>query len=283
MGHLLNHADLGEVQRIVYLTAIVISTDSGLDTMEFTGIGDCPNASAVPVFYHCKDDVEKRTNGALEGGSGAFAKDDEVIVQCEITSGGAYLPLFVVGFTDKPKSCCFVDDSFDKFDEDFWNPGGQGSFALIQYDDFSALEIDAGLSSAYIAHPMPEAVDPIEFTYYVRTKTESTESGAYGIFRVRLGNLHPALLVFTDEIRVYYEGGQVVRAGSYFGRWIEWRFVLHENGTFDTYENDTLVFAGLQTRIDVGVSSTAIQAINHAIVTVDKVSVCPGLHPPEGV
>ncbi len=101
---LINHENIGAVQRIAYLTATVASVDSDLDTMGITGIGGCPSASGVPIFYHCSHDAVERSNGALEGASGAFADGDEVIVQCAI-AGGSYTALRVMGFVDKPKSC----------------------------------------------------------------------------------------------------------------------------------------------------------------------------------
>jgi len=37
----------------------------------------------VPIFYHCFPDVKKRDNGALEGASSAFARNDFVLVRFE--------------------------------------------------------------------------------------------------------------------------------------------------------------------------------------------------------
>lgn len=73
--------------------------------MTFTGIGQCPSASGIPIFYHCEPDSVQRDNGALDGAAGAFAEGDEVIVQCEIVSSAEYKPLYVMGFVDKPKGC----------------------------------------------------------------------------------------------------------------------------------------------------------------------------------
>lgn len=95
------------MQKVTYLTAVVVSTNSEFDTMEFTGIEPCPDDKDIPIFYHCNKDSVLRDNGALEGASGAFAKDDEVIVQCEIVDEVTYKPLYVLGFMDKPKRCNF--------------------------------------------------------------------------------------------------------------------------------------------------------------------------------
>jgi len=106
----LDHANIGEVQKTAYLTGTITTVDSENDTASFTGIGKCPAASGIPIFYHCEPDSEQRSNGALEGAAGAFAEDDEVIVQCEIKSDGVYEPLYVMGFVDKPKVCEFYID-----------------------------------------------------------------------------------------------------------------------------------------------------------------------------
>lgn len=110
---LINHENIGEVQKTAYLVGIVTAVDSEFDTVDFTGVGTCPSGSACPLFYHCQyeegEEPALRDNGALEGAAGAFSVDDEVIVQCKITGANRYVPLRVMGFTDKPKSCCFSD------------------------------------------------------------------------------------------------------------------------------------------------------------------------------
>ena len=108
---LINHANIGEVQKIAYLSAVITAVygtgeaDEYKDTVDFTGVGNCPAGSRIPLFYHCAADSAQRDNGALEGASAAFSIDDEVIVQCEITGANSYKPLRVIGFTDKPKAC----------------------------------------------------------------------------------------------------------------------------------------------------------------------------------
>ena len=102
-----NHPNIGNVLKHVYLTATVTEVDGANDTVNFTGIDPCPNAENIPLFYHCEPDSALRDNGALEGASGAFAIGDEVIVMCEIESAEHYIPLKVIGFTDKAKACCW--------------------------------------------------------------------------------------------------------------------------------------------------------------------------------
>ena len=107
---LLNHKNLGEIQKTAYLTATITSVDSGNDTASFTGIGDCPSGTDIPIFYHCEPDSVKRDNGALEDAAGAFEEDDEVIIQCEVVDSTTYKPLYIMGFVDKPKACAFYID-----------------------------------------------------------------------------------------------------------------------------------------------------------------------------
>ena len=105
MSPRLDHPNLGDVQKHIFLTAHIVSVDREEDTAEIMGVGKCPSRSAIPIYYHCKPDSQLRDNGALEGAAGAFAEFDEVIVMCEIISGGHYRSLRVMGFVDKPKSC----------------------------------------------------------------------------------------------------------------------------------------------------------------------------------
>ena len=52
----IDHINIGAVQKIAYLTATVASVDSANDTMDIIGIGECPSAEGVPIFYHCSND-----------------------------------------------------------------------------------------------------------------------------------------------------------------------------------------------------------------------------------
>ena len=139
---LINHANIGEVQKTAYLVGTITSVDSEFDTACFTGIGACPPGSDIPIFYHCEPDSELRSNGALEGASGAFAEDDEVIIQCEITGANTYVPLKVMGFTDKPKSCLWepwntdLDDQYNFATTNPWaisyiSPPGRQPWTMV--------------------------------------------------------------------------------------------------------------------------------------------------------
>lgn len=108
----IDHANIGDVAKTKYLMGTIVSTDSENDTCEVavTGIGV---QSGVPIFYHCEAASVTRANGALEGGSGAFATDDEVIVQ---NKDGV---LKVVGFADGSKKPCAQGWQFKIRDWDF--------------------------------------------------------------------------------------------------------------------------------------------------------------------
>ena len=145
-----NHPNIGNVLKHVYLTATVTEVDGANDTVNFTGIDPCPNAENIPLFYHCEPDSALRDNGALEGASGAFAIGDEVIVMCEIESAEHYIPLKVIGFTDKPKPCCW--EMFDGPDIDSRRPWIDGDYVGI-YEKGSAESslIEDGLCQESIA------------------------------------------------------------------------------------------------------------------------------------
>lgn len=116
---LLNHPDIGDVQKYAYLIAIVTAVDSALDTVDFNGVGRCPAGSDIPLFYHCNHAAVERSNGALEGAAAAFSVDDRVIVQCEIIAALTYEPVRVIGFEDQPKSCAGWAAYFDNT---YWEP-----------------------------------------------------------------------------------------------------------------------------------------------------------------
>lgn len=101
----LDHPNIGDVLKYVYLQGVITSVNSGDDTagVSIPSIG--MTAGNVPIFYHCTPDAVLRDNGALEGASGAFSEDDEVIVRCEILDGATYKADRVMGFKDKPKVC----------------------------------------------------------------------------------------------------------------------------------------------------------------------------------
>lgn len=131
----IDHANIGDVAKTKYLMGTIVSTDSENDTCEVavTGIGV---QSGVPIFYHCEAASVTRANGALEGGSGAFAADDEVIVQ---NKDGE---LKVIGFADGEKKPCAQGWQFRIRDWDFNNDA----------DVIEALFIAKPSATPYVTH-----------------------------------------------------------------------------------------------------------------------------------
>jgi len=131
----IDHANIGDVAKTKYLMGTIVSTDSENDTCEVavTGIGV---QSGVPIFYHCEAASVTRANGALEGGSGAFATDDEVIVQ---NKDGV---LKVVGFADGSKKPC----------------GGGWQFKIRDWNFNSDVDFEEAL---LVANPAAETVDSV--------------------------------------------------------------------------------------------------------------------------
>lgn len=286
MGHLINHANLGEVQKTVYLTAIVVSTDSEFDTMEFTGIGDCPSATAVPVFYHCADDVERRSNGALEGGSAAFAADDEVVVQCSALADGVYAPLFVIGFVDKPKHCCLVLEDFDEYDTEYWQEftGEHGSVTHIE----SAMWLESLLNEpgswSYIVHEFEDQFHPPipapAFTLAIEMKVLDF----FGGMAIAWLSYPPIEIIFyctASGVSLHLDGALWGRSGDYKNKLVTWTFAFNGE-TLDVYEDNLLVGTGLVSRecvypLDLHLHANAMSVIYY------NVSLCGGARPPKGV
>ncbi|KWT81131.1 hypothetical protein [Candidatus Magnetominusculus xianensis] len=59
---------------------------------------------AVPIFYHCGVEVQKRSNGALEGAASAFTVNDEVVVVFTDDNYTIKEPR-IIGFIDGKKAC----------------------------------------------------------------------------------------------------------------------------------------------------------------------------------
>ncbi len=62
-----------------FFNAIITSIDSSNDTANIIDNTNGQSYSNVPIFYHCKDDVNE-SDGSLEGGSSAFEVSDNVTV-----------------------------------------------------------------------------------------------------------------------------------------------------------------------------------------------------------
>jgi hypothetical protein len=207
-----NHKNIGEVQKTAYLVGIVTAVDSEFDTVDFTGVGTCPSGVAIPLFYHCQyeegEEPALRDNGALEGAAGAFSKDDEVIVQCEITGANRYVPLRVMGFTDKPKPC-------------LWEPWG-------------GPDIDS-------KHPWDQYVIPSDLTPWTLKRTE--EKGGFLEHDVTASSPSYTLLQFLNipeadrptipNQEIYFNISSTLSpplAPNYYTSWMQFQ-ITDENGT----------------------------------------------------
>lgn len=102
-----NFPTVGELQGYEYLRGVVSNIDHTTDTCDLSAGGEA--YSDVPIFYHCKAAKAERGNGAITGGSWAFAPGDEVIVLRQRPGcPGDVGRVFVIGFTDGARRCAPV-------------------------------------------------------------------------------------------------------------------------------------------------------------------------------
>jgi hypothetical protein len=121
MSPLYEHENFGDVQRYVFMKGIITSVDSEYDTADVTIPGGT-DGSEIPLFYHCSDDAEERSNGAIEGAAAGFsagAEDDptdgdEVIVMYDVEDNEA---VRIIGFVDGIKVCAFQFRIIRVYDE----------------------------------------------------------------------------------------------------------------------------------------------------------------------
>jgi hypothetical protein len=90
--------DIGDVLNYELLKGIITAIDSATDTC-MVNVGGV----VVPalLFYHCEPDSIARENGAIEGASGGFSVDDEVIVLVNNDKS----VIKVIGHTDGIRHC----------------------------------------------------------------------------------------------------------------------------------------------------------------------------------
>jgi|GEM_PF-3794499 hypothetical protein len=111
MAPLYEHENFGDVQRYVFMKGIITSVDSENDLADVTIPGGS-DGTDIPIFYHCTDDAEERSNGAIEGGASAFSAGtdddptdgDEVIVMYDVEDNEA---VRIIGFVDGIRPCSF--------------------------------------------------------------------------------------------------------------------------------------------------------------------------------
>lgn len=122
----LNHNTFGCIAKTVYLPGRILKVypededhaDSIWDTADvefastFSPHGDI--WQNVPIFYHCRDDVTERPNGALVGAADGFDEGDQVIIMAHLATSKItdvagnprqFESAMVVGHKDGPKIC----------------------------------------------------------------------------------------------------------------------------------------------------------------------------------
>jgi len=96
-----NFKNFGEMQGYEYLKGVISSVDGDTDTCALSING--AEHKTVPIYYHCSEDAEEISNGAIEGSAAGFAEDDEVIVLKQ--REGLENKIFVVGHIDGARVC----------------------------------------------------------------------------------------------------------------------------------------------------------------------------------
>lgn len=94
------HDNWGDITNTIFAKGVITEVYPEDDTADVTVEG-YQNGTEIPIFYHCSDDAEERSNGAIEGGSAAFSIDDEVIVMCTVSG----VPVRIIGFVDGIRNC----------------------------------------------------------------------------------------------------------------------------------------------------------------------------------
>lgn len=133
-----NFENIGVLQGYEYTRGIITDDpDYDMDTCTVRvkdAEGNDVDYADTPIFYHCTEDAEEREdNGAIEGGSAGFVKDDEVIVlkQRKGAPGHDGEPasepkIFVIGHAEGIKACGLAIkitsvNGFTPEEPPFWN------------------------------------------------------------------------------------------------------------------------------------------------------------------
>jgi len=69
-----NFENFGEMQGYEYLKGVISSVDVDTDTCTLS-INEA-EYNTVPIYYHCTEDAEERSNGAIQDGATGFREDD---------------------------------------------------------------------------------------------------------------------------------------------------------------------------------------------------------------
>jgi hypothetical protein len=124
----------GSITSHIYAKGIITAVYPEDDTADVTVPG-YQNGSGTVIFYHCSDDAEERSNGSIEGGSAAFAVDDEVIVMCEADTG---TPIRIIGFVEGIKYCGFSFMLLRDDDKVITADISTDDFGVVTFDDWTA-------------------------------------------------------------------------------------------------------------------------------------------------
>jgi len=115
-----NFETVGILQGYEYLRGTITAIDRVTDTCDLAAKELKPYSEQgytfqdtayadVPIYYHCKADKTERENGAITGGSWAFANGDEVIVLRQRAGAPAFEnKIFVIGHPDGARRCAPV-------------------------------------------------------------------------------------------------------------------------------------------------------------------------------
>lgn len=222
------HPDWGDISDYIFVKGIITAVYPEDDTADVTVPG-YEDGTGIPLFYHCSNDSEERSNGAIEGAASAFsagAEDDdsdgdEVIVMCEAPTGE---PVRIVGFVDGIRDCCFEN----------WNGPD-----LCSKNQWYARVADESTPLTRIECP----IDPGNLLFAdTRTSFALEES------RIKLS-------CWANDASDYSDIRVVTEAGDYRDilRRINARFVTLKLSAFATPdEGDNTAFVGLSITTDIG-------------------------------
>ncbi len=91
--------NIGDLLDYEYLSGVIDTLNGSEDTCHVTIEGLM--YFDVPIFYHCSEDSEVRSNGAIEGAAAGFQEEDRVIVLRKISNK----QMLVIGHVEKARAC----------------------------------------------------------------------------------------------------------------------------------------------------------------------------------
>jgi hypothetical protein len=145
MSPLYEHENFGDVQRYVFMKGIITDVDYENDTADVTIPGGS-DGTDVPIFYHCSDEAEERSNGAIEGGSVVFKNGTEVIVMCTVDNEAVR----IIGFVDGIKSCGIIVELISA-GKSYYNTYTIGTDEIVGGDEFLEYDNPYDVFSSYFS------------------------------------------------------------------------------------------------------------------------------------